>query len=70
MARFVLDIKVDSAEEFVSVIQELKTILPTRTARASLIDVSNTNQFNEDRKLNVLTDEQIDAFNRCCGIIN
>jgi hypothetical protein len=70
MARFVLDIKVDSKEEFVSVMQELKTILPTRTAVCSLIDVSNTNQFNEDRKLNVLTDEQIDGFNRCCGIIN
>jgi hypothetical protein len=68
MARFILDIKVDSADEFVSVMQELKGILPTRTACVALIDGSNTNQFNEDRKLNVLTDGQIDGFNRCCGI--
>jgi hypothetical protein len=48
----------------------MKAILPNRTVIASLIDGSNTNQFNEDRKLNVLTEEQIDAYNRCCGIIN
>lgn len=70
MARFILDIKVDSAEEFVNVVREMKTCFTGRTACASLIDGSNTNQFNEDKKLNVLTDEQIDAYNRCCGIIN
>lgn len=66
----ILDIKVDNKEEFVEVIREMKAILPNRTVIASLIDGSNTNQFNEDRKLNVLTEEQIDAYNRCCGIIN
>lgn len=68
MARFILDIKADNADEFVSVIQELKTILPTKTVCVSLIDGSNSNQFNEDRQLNVLTGEQIDAYNRCCNI--
>jgi hypothetical protein len=68
--RMILDIKVDNKEEFVEVIREMKAILPNRTVIASLIDGSNTNQFNEDRKLNVLTEEQIDAYNRCCGIIN
>ena len=67
--RFILDVKVDSPEEFVEVVKEMKTHFPTRTARASLIDGSNTNQFNEDRKLNILTDEQINTYNeRICGI--
>ena len=62
--RFILDIKVDNKEEFVEVIRELKAILPNRTVLASLIDGSNTNQFNEDSTLNVLSDEQIDTYNR------
>ena len=67
MARFMLDIKVDNAEEFASVMQELKGILPTRTACVSLI--SNGNNFHEDRKLNILTDAEVEAFNkRICGI--
>lgn len=66
--RFILDIKVNNADEFVSIIKEMKEILPNRTASAVLIDGSNTNQFNEDRKLNVLTDEQIDNYNRICNL--
>jgi hypothetical protein len=66
--RFILDVKVDNAEEFVSVIKEMKSHFPDRTASAALIDGSNTNQFNEDRKLNFLTEEQIDAYRRICGI--
>lgn len=69
MARFILDVKVDSAEEFVSVMQEMKTHFPGRTASAALIDGTNTNQFNEDRKQNVLTDNQIHTYNNLiCGI--
>jgi len=67
MARFILDIKVENVEEFAGVMQELKGILPTRTANISLI--SNGNNFHEDRKLNILTDAEIEAFNkRICGI--
>jgi hypothetical protein len=61
MARFILDIKTESKEEFANVMQELKLILPTRTTRISLIDVNNN--FNEDNKLNILTDAQVEAFN-------
>lgn len=69
MARFILDIKIDNAEEFASVMQELKRILPTRTTCVALIDGSNSFQFNEDRKLNYLSDEQVEAYNnRICGI--
>ena len=66
--RFILDIKVDSKEEFAEVIQEMKAMLPNRTSNAALIDASNTNQFNEDRQQNVLTDFQIDNYNRICNI--
>ena len=66
--RFILDIKVDSKEEFVEVIQEMKTHFPNRTSNAALIDGSNTNQFNEDRQLNFLTDEQIENYKRICNI--
>ena len=66
MARFILDIEINSPEEFVAVMQELKTILPER--KASLAIIGNGNHFNEDRKLNALTDGEISAFNNgICG---
>lgn len=65
--RIILDVEVNSAEEFSDVMLEIKHMLPTRKAIASLI--SGENHFNEDRKLNVLTEEEIEAFNkRICGI--
>jgi len=67
MARLILDVEVNGGEEFSDVMLELKHILPTRKATLSLI--SGENHFEEDRKLNILTDEEIDAFNnRICGI--
>jgi hypothetical protein len=65
--RMILDIEVNSGEEFSDVMLELKHILPTRRACAALISAEN--HFNEDKKLNILTEEEIEAFNkRICGI--
>lgn len=60
--RAILDVETKSAEEFAQVMQELKGILPGRKAVLSL--VSSANHFEEDRTLNVLTDGEIENFNK------
>jgi hypothetical protein len=60
--RAILDIETNSAEEFGAVMQELKEILPNRKAVLSLISAAN--HFEEDHTLNVLTDGEIEIFNK------
>jgi hypothetical protein len=68
MARFILDVETKNADEFVAVMQELKSILPNHKAIVSLI--SGANHFEENSKLNVLTDEEIKNFNEGICRIN
>ena len=72
MARFILDVKTQNGDDFVAVVRTLKELSFKNNegndleSRASLL--SSGNHFEEDRALNVLTDGEIDAFNRICGI--
>jgi hypothetical protein len=60
--RAILDVETNSAEEFGAVMQELKKVNFVGKSNLSLI--SSANHFEDDRTLNVLTDEEVDTFNR------
>ncbi len=60
--RAILDVETNSPEEFAEVLQELKKVNFKGKSNLSLI--SGENHFEDDRTLNILTDEEIDTFNR------
>jgi hypothetical protein len=64
--RAILDIETNSAEEFAEAMNEIKKINFKGKSACSLI--SSANHFDDDRKKNILTDDEVQCFNeRICN---
>ena len=63
MARFILDIANLNKEQIKVFQQELIEELIAEIVTITCIDETNSHQFNEDKTLNTLSKEQIEAFN-------